>query len=290
METPISRIGELTQSVIEDITQREKDTLRGLPTGFDELDRMLSGLNPGNLIIIAGHPGIGTTAFALRIAEHLSIDHNLPVVYLSMELEKEKLVSRMLAGRSGVGLRKANCGTLKQIELDLLHKAACEFENKPLYFDDTNRLSLSEICEKIEFCHKSYGIRCAIIDSLQLMKHHGRIELTETDYAEIAKGLKLLALKLDIPVILSVHLNFDLFHEGEENCVPRMADFGQAIIVERYTDVLMLIDRHNYYGSCPPDDNLVDLLIKKNRNGPTGMAGLVFNADNGRFGNISMKH
>ena len=144
------RADNITGTVLENISKRKKGSIAGLPTGFTELDRILSGLHMKNLIVVAGHPGIGTTAFALRIAEYLSIDKNIPVHYFSMELEKEKLIERILSGRANVNLRNVNEGTLDKKGMDALKMTASALTGKPLFFDDTNRLTFFELYSRIE--------------------------------------------------------------------------------------------------------------------------------------------
>ncbi|MBN1550842.1 DnaB-like helicase C-terminal domain-containing protein [bacterium] len=286
METPIASAGNITNAVINSVSKRKKGTISGLPTGFSELDRILSGLNKGNMITVAGHPGIGTTAFALRLAEHLSIDNNIPALFFSMELEKEKLIERMLMGRAKVNLRKANEGDLEANDWDIIQNTASVFIKKPMFIDDTNRLTFSELKENTKEFKTSHNIQCIIVDYLQAMRAEKSIDLSSTDYADIAGGLKWMALELNIPILLLVHLSFDLIRADEEGCQPRVADFGETIIVERYADVVMLLHRENYYGYCAPDSNSAEIYITKNRNGPTGMVKLSFHDQYARFENL----
>ena len=277
------RADNITGTVLENISKRKKGSIAGLPTGFTDLDRILSGLHMKNLIVVAGHPGIGTTAFALRIAEYLSIDKNIPVHYFSMELEKEKLIERILSGRANVNLRNVNKGTLDKKGMDALKTTASALTGKPLFFDDTNRLTFFELYSRIEQSIKEHKIHCVIVDYLQAMKTEDKIDLSETDYEKNAKGFKLLALKLNISILLLAHLGFDLIHDNEDYCEPRLADLEKALIIERYADVLMLVNRKNYYGFCPPDNDVAEILIKKNCNGSTGMIKLHFQKEYARY-------
>ncbi|RKY09733.1 MAG: hypothetical protein DRP65_07475 [Planctomycetota bacterium] len=283
----VSRADKIIKTVLSDISRRKDDGIKGLPTGFSELDKMLSGLSDGNLIVVAGHPGIGTTAFALRIAEYLGIDKNIPVLYFSMALGKERLLERMLLGRAGIDLHKARQGKLEGEDWNLLKRTASEISKKPIYFDDTSRLTPGELRNKVITLKSEKDIKCVIVDSLQLMRLEKKIDLHEEEFAEISRSLKLMALELNVPVFLLAQLSFDLIRQEEERAKPRLADFDEAIIAERYADVLMLINREGYYGYCPLDSKYTEIMITKNCNGPTGMVGLNFYEEFARFENIS---
>jgi len=185
---------EIINTVLSDISKRKDDNIIGLPTGFVELDKMLSGLNNGNLIVVAGHPGIGTTAFALKIAEYLGIDNDAPVLYFSMAISKERLIERMLLGLANTGLQKARQGKLESKDWDMLKKTASEISEKPIYIDDTSRLTPSELQNRTKKLKDLKGIRCIVVDFLQAMRLEAKIDLHEKEFAEISRSLKLMAL------------------------------------------------------------------------------------------------
>jgi len=166
----VSSADKIIKTVLSDISRRKDDEIKGLPTGFTELDEMLSGLQDDNLIVAAGHPGIGTTAFALRIAENLSVDKDIPVLYFSMGLGKERLIERMLFGRVHTDLQKARQGKLDKQDWDLLEKTASKISIKPFYVDDTSRLAPGELRNKMIKLKNEKDIKCVIVDSLQLMR------------------------------------------------------------------------------------------------------------------------
>jgi len=283
----VSGVEEIIKTVLNDISKRKDNEINGLPTGFAELDKMLSGLSDGNLIVTAGHPGVGATAFALRIAENLSVDKDVPVLYFSMALGKERLIERMLLGRADINLRRAQQGISECKDWDLLKKTATEISEKPICIDDTSRLTPSELQNRTKKLKNLKGIRCIMVDFLQAMRSAEKIDLHEEEFAEISRSLKLMALELNVPVLLLAELSFDLIRQEEESAKPRLADLGKAIIVERDADVVMLINREGYYGCCPPDSQFTEILITKNRNGSTGMVGLNFHKEFARFENIS---
>jgi len=160
----VGGVDEIIKTVLSDISRRKDDGINGLPTGFSELDKMLSGLSDGNLIVVAGHPGIGTTAFALRIAENLSVDKDMPILYFSMGNGKERLLERMLLGQAKINLRRAHQGKLENKDWDMLKRTASELSEKPIYIDDTSRLTPSELQNRTKKLKSLKGIRCIIVD------------------------------------------------------------------------------------------------------------------------------
>ena len=203
-----------------------------------------------------------------------------------MGLSKEQLIERMLLGRAKINLKIARKRSLEKQELDIVKKIASTIEKKPLYVDDTSRLTVSEIRDRTEKIRSSKEIKYVVVDFLQAMRSESNIDLQEEDFAEISRCLKLMALEFKVHVLLLVELNFDYIRKEEERTQPRLADFGKAIIVERFADVLMLINRENYYGYCAPDSTFTEIMITKNHNGPTGMVGLDFYDEFARFENI----
>ena len=286
----VNNVGEILKTVLSDIRTQIDGSIKGLPTGFFELDRMLSGLNQGNLVVAAGHPGVGTTSFALRISEHISVDKDMPVLFFSLGVCKEKIVERMLLGRAHISLLEAREGKLEKKQWQILNKSSSQVSTKPIYIDDTSRLSPSELLYRAGKLKQLKGIKCIVVDFLQNMRLENKIDLHEKEIAEISKGLKLMALELNIPVLLLVQLSFDLIRAEEDRCEPRITDLGEAISVERYADVLMLIHREGYYGSCPPDSRYSQVIIVKNCNGSTGLIGLNFYQEFARFENITSQY
>jgi len=197
---------------------------------------MLSGLNNGNLIAVAGHPGIWTTAFVLKTTENLSVDKDVPVLYFSMDLGKERLIERMLLGCAHIDLQKARQGKLDKQDRTLFEKTASEISGKSIYVDDTSRLSPSELQNRARKLKDLKDIRCIVVVFSQAMRLEAKINLHEKEFAGISRGLKLMALELNVPVLLLTELSFDLIQQEEERAKPRLADLGEAIIVERYAD------------------------------------------------------
>jgi len=286
----VGAAGEIIKDVLSNISNRKDNEINGLPTGFIELDKMLSGLNKRNLIVVAGHPGVGTTAFALSITEHLSIQKNIPVLYFSIQLSKEQLMERLLLSHARIDFHKARRGELDKEEWDRVNKSANLISSKPIYIDETPGLKCKEIEAKYKELIKHKNIGCVIVDFLQTMRVEGRLDLDEKGMKQISGGLKMLSASIDTPIVLLAELNFDLYHEEDEKCCPRLKDLGDAAIVERYADVIMLIDRKDYYGYWPPDDGHTEIEVLRNRKGPTGMAAINFECEFARFENITSRN
>ena len=285
-EQAIVRADKLLGAVMKRIHSYGDKGPRGLATGFTSLDRILrSGLEGGRLIVAAGHQYVGTTAFALRIAEHLSIDSGVSVLYFTLDTGREVLVERMLLSRAKVDSHAAHHGKFSEDDLVRMEKAASEMLDKPLYVEDTPRLTPSEVRVKAKELKDSKGVKCIIVDFLQAMHLNGKADLQQKDFEEISRELKLMALELNVPVILLVELCFDLIRKEEMGCQPRMADLGKAIMVERFADVLSLINRPGFYYTESPVDNRVELVVTRNKYGPTGDARLEFKPGYGRFEN-----
>jgi len=268
---------ELIKTVLSDMRQREFGKfVTGLSTGLENLDWVLSGLRNGNLIVLAGHPYIGKNSLAITICNNLAIKKDIPILYFSMERAKEQVMEQMLLTYSRLELIKAVHGRLGEKEWDRLDKAASEIGKKPIFINDTARLAPLELREIAKTVTKSKGIKFIVVDNLQAMRLPDKIELDEKDFAEISSNLKLMALELNIPVMLLVQLNFDWI-KAEDVVEPRLADFGKAISVERYADVMMIINRSKYYDAGPPDDTSGIISVRRNNNGSTGEVHLNFN-------------
>jgi len=276
----------IIKRIIDDIGVRNKKRPQGLLTGFNELDRFLCGLRGGNLIVIAGHPCIGVTSFALGICEYLGIKNNIPVLYFSMEMCKERLLERMMASHAHIDLLKINKGKLHKSDWDRLKKTDCLISEKPIYVDDTPRLTVDEIRDRAKKVKKHKDIKCLVIDYFQIMRSKHSTYLDEKTTAEICQKLKVLAVELNIPVILLAQLDNDLIIQDEGRHQPMVKDLGEAILLDRFADVLVLINRESYYDFKSTASRDADVIITRNRNGPTGIVALNFYQKYARFENV----
>ena len=278
---------------IEDFHQRQ-GMLTGVGTGFTDLDKMTSGLHPGEMIVIAARPSMGKTSLAMNIAEHVAIDQKLPVGVFSLEMTSESLVLRMLCSRSRVNLRNVRDGFLAERDFPKLTGAAGKLANAPLFIDDSSGLSILQLRAKARRMAQQYGIKLFVIDYLQLLHSTARrAENRQQEIADISNGVKSLAKELNVPVIVLSQLNREL--EREKNRKPRMSDLRESGAIEQDADLVGLLykpsagddDESTGGGGEEQDAVPVNLLIAKQRNGPTGDVNLTFLKSFTRFENAA---
>lgn len=278
----------LISEVFENIEARKGVHVTGLPTGYYELDEQLCGLQKGEMIIIAGRPSMGKTSFALNIAEHIGADNNIPVVIFSLEMSKQQLVERFLCSRGKFDSQQVRKGMLTTEQLTELTAVGSELFEKPVFVDDTPGLTPLMIRAKCRRLKSKQDIQCVLIDYLQLMSLGGRVESRQQEISTISRYLKALARELEVPVVVLSQLNRS--PEGREGHMPRMSDLRESGSIEQDADVVMLLHREDYYHRGEPDheeSNTADVIIAKQRNGPTGVVRLTFDGRYTRFENLS---
>ena len=279
----------LLHEAFENIEAR-KGGITGLPTGFYELDGMLCGLQKGEMTIVAARPSMGKTSLVMNMAEHIGADNNIPVVIFSLEMGKHQLVERMLCSRGHIDSQLVRNGTLTTDQFELLTQTSGELFDKPIFIDDTPGITPLEIRAKCRRLKSQYDIQCVMIDYLQLMNLGGRVESRQQEVSQMSRYLKALARELDIPVIVLSQLNRAA--EGRDGHKPRMSDLRDSGSIEQDADVVLLLHREDYYhrGETEEeytDSNTADIIIAKQRNGPTGVVSLIFNGQFTRFENLS---
>jgi replicative DNA helicase len=267
-------------NTIEDFHQRQ-GTLTGVGTGFTDLDRMTSGLHAGEMIVIAARPSMGKTSLAMNIAEAVAIDQKLPVGVFSLEMTAESLVLRMLCSRSRVNLRNVRDGFLAERDFPKLTGAAGKLAGAPLFIDDSSGLSILQLRAKARRMFQQYGVKLFVVDYLQLLHSTARrAENRQQEIADISSGIKSLAKELKVPIIVLSQLNREL--ERDKNRKPRLSDLRESGAIEQVADVVGLLykpssDDEEGTASAAEDDAVaVNLLIAKQRNGPTGDVSLTF--------------
>ena len=281
-------IRDLLTQAFENIDKREGHHVTGLPTGFAELDELTCGLQKGEMIIIAGRPSMGKTSFAMNVAEHIGADNNLPVAIFSLEMSDQQLAERMLCSRGMVDSQLVRKGMLDSNQYQELVQTAGEMSEKPIYIDDSPGLTPLELRGKARRLKSQYDIQCVFVDYLQLMSIGGKVESRQQEVSVISRYIKALARELNIPVIVLSQLNRS--PEGREDHRPRMSDLRESGSLEQDADVVMLLHREDYYHRGEEeyeDTNVAELIIAKQRNGPTGMVSLNFNGKFTRFANRS---
>lgn len=275
---------DLITQTFENIESRKGSHVTGLSTGFEELNYMLSGLQKGEMIIIAARPSMGKTSFALNVAEHLGADGSVPVVIFSLEMGKHQLVERFLCSRSGVDSQLVRKGMLSADQMAALTQAGGELFEKPIFIDDSAGLTPLMIRAKCRRLKSQYDIQAIFIDYMQLMSLGGRVESRQQEISTISRYLKALARELDVPVVVLSQLNRGA--EGREGHRPRMSDLRESGSIEQDADVIMLLHREDYYhrGEAEyEENNLAEVIVAKQRNGPTGTVELIFDGRLTRF-------
>ena len=279
---------DLLQEAYDLIESREGSHITGLPTGYHELDDLLCGLQKSEMIIIAGRPSMGKTSFALNIAEHIGADHGKPVVIFSLEMSKQQLVERFLCSRGRVDLQRVRKGTISTNEYEKLRDACSELFHQPIFIDDTPGLTPLMIRAKCRRLKSQYDIQCVLVDYLQLMTLGGKAESRQQEVSTMSRYLKALAKELDIPVVVLSQLNRS--PEGREGHRPRMSDLRESGSIEQDADVVMLLHREDYYRKGEEDwedKNIAEIIVAKQRNGPTGSVKLYFESEFTRFETLS---
>ncbi len=278
-------LSDLVHPIFERMKNGEDHELVGLPSGFSELDELTTGFQPGDLVIIAARPSMGKTALALNIAEHLAAVEKKPAVFFSMEMSCEQVAQRMLCSRGRIDAQKFRKRMLSGEEKREFFNTCAEFENAPLFIDDTPGMSPMELRAKARRLRAQKNIEAVLVDYLQLMHVPGS-ESRQQEVAEISRGLKALGRELNIPIIAMAQLNRMV--EGRTGNEPRMSDLRESGAIEQDADVVILIHREEYYKRDDPNlKGKADLIIAKQRNGPTGKVTLTFNSHVTRFDNYS---
>lgn len=258
-----------------DELQKNSGKLRGVPTGFKDLDHKLAGFQDSNLIILAARPGVGKTSFALNVAQYVAVTANLPVGIFSLEMSQEELVDRLLVGQADIDAWRLKTGNLTDRDHQRLTMAMGELAEAKLFIDDTPGSSMSEIRTKARRLQIEHGLKFLVVDYLQLI--HGRnLENRVQEVSEISQGLKNLARELKIPVLALSQLSRAVEARGSRR--PQLADLRESGAIEQDADVVMFI-----YKEDPDNPEQVKLDIQKHRNGPTGEIDLMFRGERTRF-------
>jgi len=272
-----------TIKTVEQLFER-KELVTGVPTGFLDLDRMTAGLQPSDLIIVAARPSMGKTAIVLNIAQYVALHANTAVAIFSLEMSKEQLVLRMLCSEARVDNSKVRTGYLGERDFPRLAMAAGRLAEAPIYIDDTPAQNVLELRAKARRLKREANIGLVIIDYLQLMRGLTAQENRTQELSEISRSLKSLAKELHIPVIALSQLNRQVEQRADRR--PMMADIRESGAIEQDADVIMFIYRDEVYKADSQDEGVAEVIIGKQRNGPTGTVRLAFRREYTRFDNL----
>jgi replicative DNA helicase len=282
-------VGDFIKDAMQSIERLydQRGALTGVPTGFRDLDKLTSGLHPGNMVVIAGRPSMGKTALAMNIAEHVALDKNTPVGVFSLEMSSDELVKRLLCCRAKVNLRAVRDGFLAEHHFHPLTTAASELMKAPLYIDDSAGLTINQVRARARRMHLQYGIKLLVVDYLQLMRAPSRRAESsrQAEVADISAGIKALAKELGVPVIVLSQLNRQ--PESRDEGKPRLSDLRESGSIEQDADLVGLLVRPEVYEDDEDKRESLKgkatLIIAKQRNGPTGDVNLCFLNEFTRF-------
>jgi len=283
-----SELKDLVTQAYALIEKREGSHVTGRPTGFFELDDMTCGLQPGEMLIVAGRPSMGKTTFVLNVAEHMAIHDKIPVAIFSLEMGKQMLAERFLCSVSSVDAQLVRKGMLNTEHYQRLVEACGTLSEAPILIDDTSSLTPLELRAKARRLKNLYDIQCIMVDYLQLMHMGTKVESRQQEVSTMSRYLKGLARELQVPVVVLSQLNRGA--EGREGHRPRMSDLRESGSIEQDADVIMLLHREDYYHRGDQDyenNGTAEVIIAKQLNGPTGTVNLAFREQCTRFENLS---
>jgi len=264
--------------------QENPSDVTGIPTGYADLDERTSGLQEGDLVIVAGRPSMGKTAFALNIAEHVAVDNRLPVAVFSMEMAGTQLAMRLLGSVGRLDQHKLRNGRLTDDDWNRLTNAVGKLHDAPIHIDETPALNALEVRARARRLHRQYGkLGLVVVDYLQLMQASSQGENRATEISEISRGMKALAKELHVPVVALSQLNRSL--EQRPNKRPVMSDLRESGAIEQDADLILFIYRDEVYNPDTADKGKAEIIIAKQRNGPIGTVDLTFLGQFTRFEN-----
>lgn len=281
-------IGDLLAKAIDRVEYlyHTPDALTGLPSGFTDLDEMTAGLQPADLIIVAGRPSMGKTSFAMNIGEHVAYKEKKPVLIFSMEMPGEALAMRMLSSLSSVDQSRIKTGRLDDQDFHRLASTLTMMSNTPMYVDDTPALTPNELRARARRLAKQFNgqLGLIILDYLQLMQVPGLRENRVGEISEISRSIKSLAKELNVPIIALSQLNRSLEQRTDKR--PLMSDLRESGAIEQDADLIVFIYRDEVYNVESQDKGTAEIIIAKHRNGPTGKVRLTFLGQYTRFANF----
>jgi replicative DNA helicase len=274
-----------------DELHKDKGKIRGIPTGFKDLDNILAGLQRSDLFILAARPSMGKTALALNLAHNVSLAGEQPVLIFSLEMSKEQLVDRMLSMESGVDAWALRTGNLTDADFEKIGQAMGSLSEAQIYIDDTPGITVSDLRTKARREAHQRELGLIVVDYLQLMSggaRYGGDGNRVQEISEISRGLKGIARELNVPLVALSQLSRSV--ESRSPQIPQLADLRESGSIEQDADVVAFIYREDYYNPETERRNITDIFIKKHRNGPTGAVELFFDREKQRFRSLDKRH
>jgi replicative DNA helicase len=281
---PISKL--LTEAVDRiDQLFRSKSSITGVSSGFADLDDKTSGLQPSDLVIIAGRPSMGKTSFAMNIAENAAVGHKVPVAVFSMEMPGSQLAMRMMSSLGRINAHRMRTGKLDDDDWPRLTSAVSLLNEAPIFIDDTAGLTPLDLRARARRIKREHGLGMIIVDYLQLMQSGASEENRATEISNITRSLKGLAKELNVPVIAMSQLNRSVEQRNDKR--PVMSDLRESGAIEQDADVILFIYRDEVYNPDSPDKGKAEIIIGKQRNGPIGTVTLTFLGEYTKFENYA---
>ncbi len=278
--------GEMSDDIISELENiaKNKGKLTGVPSGFSDLDHLTQGLHPGQMIIVAARPAMGKSTFALDVCRSAAIHHDITAAMFSLEMSRSEIAMRLLSAETGVFLSKMRSGEMTPQDWSLVTKSVSKVSKAPLYIDDSPNMSMLEIRSKCRRLKQQHNLGLVVLDYLQLMSSGKKVESRQQEVSEFSRSLKLLAKELEVPVIAVAQLNRG--PEQRSDHKPMLADLRESGSLEQDADVVLLLNRPDYYDE---DDRPgeADIIVAKHRNGPTATIPVVFQGAQARFGNLA---
>jgi replicative DNA helicase len=268
--------------------QEHKESITGVPSGFTDLDQLTSGFQPSDLVIIAARPSMGKTSLVLNIAQYVGVKTGKTVGVFSLEMSKEQLFLRMLTAEARIDAHKFRGGFLSESDYERLSHSLGVLAEAKVFIDDTAAIGVLEMRAKARRLMAEHGLDLLIIDYIQLMQGRGRFENRTQEVASISRSLKGLAKELNVPILMLSQLS--RAPESRSDHRPQLSDLRESGALEQDADVVIFIFREDQYEATPENENLAELIIGKQRNGPTGLVKLAFAKQHTRFENLDWKH
>jgi replicative DNA helicase len=284
---PISAVLSEYYDRIDDLAKRPGDFF-GVPTGFIDLDRLLSGLQPSDLLIIAGRPGQGKTGFLLSVAKNAALTHKKHVAVFSLEMSNEQVVQRLVAQETGIDSQRLRTGKLAEEEWPLFTHSIEVLSDTRLFLDDTPAITPLQLRTKCRRLHMEYGLDLVIVDYLQLMGGDQRTENRVQEVSYISRNLKVLARELNVPVLAAAQLSRAVEQRSDKR--PVLSDLRESGSLEQDSDIVMFIYRPDQYEKDTVKQNVAEIIVAKHRNGPAGSVELIFRSALAKFENAATKH
>ena len=281
---PISEVIVNTLDQIQEL-DRLKGEIAGVPTGFIDLDRLLTGLHPGELIVVGARPAMGKTSFAMNVAEHAALNKGKVTAVFTLEMPREQIAMRMLCSDARVDMQRVRRGTLRDEDWDKISKTLGPLTAAPMYIDDTAAITPTQLRSRCRQLKMDKGLDLVVVDYLGLMRADGKTENRQLEVSEISRQLKAIALELKIPIVACAQLS--RANKDRIDKRPMLSDLRDSGSIEQDADVVMFLHREEYYNKETEDKNIGEVIVSKQRSGPLGTVKLAWLSEYTTFANLA---